>query len=176
MNEFQAWEFHFSPRKNLLSKSNTNISKLFHTNLGFENWVTPGQRSEQLWAGGEGGTQVRFDAVVPSTIFLFIGPESDHWQCLSVTHSLTNSCLVNLIDVTLSCKDANSKLVEVFLVADVDDEDYVGNSFLQIWSWGLDIKLNFFSDFEHKVWSRFWSWLLMFCWGYEFESWSRFWS
>ena len=21
----------------------------------------------------------------------FIGPESDHWQCLSVTHSLTNS-------------------------------------------------------------------------------------
>ena len=26
----------------------------------------------------------------------FIGPESDHWQCLLVTHSLTHSCLVNL--------------------------------------------------------------------------------
>ena len=25
-------------------------------------------------------------------------------------------------------------------------------------SWGLIIKLNFCSDFEHKVWSRFWSW------------------
>ena len=25
-------------------------------------------------------------------------------------------------------------------------------------SWGLVIKLNFCSDFEHKVWSRFWSW------------------
>ena len=25
-------------------------------------------------------------------------------------------------------------------------------------SWGLVIELNFGSDFEHKVWSRFWSW------------------
>ena len=33
--------------------------------------------------------------------------------------------------MTLACKDANSKLVEVVLVADVDDEDYVGNSFLR---------------------------------------------
>ena len=55
---------------------------------------------------------------------------------------------------------------------------------------GLVIKLNFCSDFDHKVWSRFWSWssgkiwsrslfsilLLMFCKGNEVESWSRFWS
>ena len=27
-------------------------------------------------------------------------------------------------------------------------------------SWGLVIKLNYCSDFEHKVWSRFWSWSL----------------
>ena len=51
----------------------------------------------------------------------------------SVTHSLTNSCLVNLIDLTLACEDANSKLVEVVTVADDDDEDRVGNSLLQIW-------------------------------------------
>ena len=50
-----------------------------------------------------------------------------------VTNSLTNSCLVNLIDVTLMCEDANSKLVEVVTVADVSDEDHVGNSLLQIW-------------------------------------------
>ena len=50
-----------------------------------------------------------------------------------VTHSLTHSCLVNLFDVTLECEDANSKLVEAAIVADVDDEDHVGNSFLQIW-------------------------------------------
>ena len=43
-------------------------------------------------------------------------------------HSLTHSCLVNLIDVTLMCEDANSKLVEVVTVADA--EDHAGNSFL----------------------------------------------
>ena len=50
-----------------------------------------------------------------------------------VTDSLTNCHLVNLIDVTLACEDANSKLVEVVTVADVDAEDNVGNSLLQIW-------------------------------------------
>ena len=68
---------------------------------------------------------------------IFIGPESDHWQCLSLTdsltHSLTNSCLVKLIDVTLACEDINSKLVYIVTVANVDDEDCIGNSLLQIW-------------------------------------------
>ena len=49
-----------------------------------------------------------------------------------VTHSLPNSCLVNLIDVTLAREDANSILVKVVTVADVDAEDLVGNSLLQI--------------------------------------------
>ena len=35
--------------------------------------------------------------------------------------------------MTLSFEDDNSKLVEVVSVADVDDEDRVDNSFLQIW-------------------------------------------
>ena len=46
----------------------------------------------------------------------------------SLTHSLTDCCLVNLIDVTLACEHVYSKLV-----ADVSDEDRVGNSLLQIW-------------------------------------------
>ena len=50
-----------------------------------------------------------------------------------VTNSLTHSCLVNFIDVTLACEDGNSKLVEVVTVANVDDEDRAGNSLLQIW-------------------------------------------
>ena len=50
-----------------------------------------------------------------------------------VTHSLTHCRLVNLIDVTLVCEDGNSKLVEVVTVVDVDAEDNVGNSLLQIW-------------------------------------------
>ena len=50
----------------------------------------------------------------------------------SLTHSLIDSRLVNLIDVTLACEDVYSKLVEVVTVADVSDEDRVGNSLLQI--------------------------------------------
>ena len=82
--------------------------------------------------------------------FLFTGPESDHWECLSLTHSLTP--IVNLIDVTLACEDANSKLVEVITVADVDAEDHVGNSLLQIWELTFGPKTKLFSDFEHKGW------------------------
>ena len=53
----------------------------------------------------------------------------------SLTNSLNDSCLVDLIDVTMACEDARSKLVEAVSVADVDDddEDLDGNSLLQIW-------------------------------------------
>ena len=95
---------------------------------------------------------------------IFIGPESDHWQCLSVTHSLTDSCLVNLIYVTLACEDAYSKL-EVVTVAGVGDEDCVGNSLMQIWKLRFAhkslstlvkiLKLKFRRDFEAEVWSVF---------------------
>ena len=50
-----------------------------------------------------------------------------------VSNSLTNSCLVDLIDVTLRCEEANSELVEAVTVADCDAEDHVGNSLLHIW-------------------------------------------
>ena len=46
-----------------------------------------------------------------------------------VSNWLTDSCLVNLIDVTLASEDANSKLVNVVTVA---DEDRVGNNLLRI--------------------------------------------
>ena len=48
-------------------------------------------------------------------------------------NSLTDSYLVDLLDMTLACEDAYSKLVEVVAVADVSDEDRVGNTLLQIW-------------------------------------------
>ena len=38
---------------------------------------------------------------------------------LSLNHSLTPCCLVDLVDVTLACENANSKLVDVVTVADV---------------------------------------------------------
>ena len=37
------------------------------------------------------------------------------------------------MDVTLACEDANSKLVDIVTVANVDDEDCVGNSVFQNW-------------------------------------------
>ena len=65
---------------------------------------------------------------------IFIEPESDHCLPLSVTDSLTDTLTpVNLIDVTLACEGAYSKLVEVVTVNDVSDEDHVGTSLLQIW-------------------------------------------
>ena len=55
-----------------------------------------------------------------------------------------------MIDVTLACEDANSKLVEVVTVANVDDEDRVGNSLLLIWKLTLGHKVKLWSDFEQK--------------------------
>ena len=45
----------------------------------------------------------------------------------------------------LACEDGNSKLVEVVTVVDVDAEDNVGNSLLQIWelTFGSKAKLLF---------------------------------
>ena len=79
--------------------------------------------------------------------------------------------LVDLIDVTLACEDANSKLVEVVTVADVDSEDHVGNSLLQILKLRFGqsltfvqtlstrlvkiLRLKFRQDFEAGVFSAF---------------------
>ena len=43
--------------------------------------------------------------------------------------------------MSLACEDANSKLVQV--VTDVDDEDRVGNSLLQIWKLRFGHKAKF---------------------------------
>ena len=72
----------------------------------------------------------------------------------SLTDSLTNCCLVILIDVGLACEDANSKLVEVVTVADVDDDERFDNGFMQIWKLKFGHKAKFCTNFEHKVWLR----------------------
>ena len=82
-------------------------------------------------------------------------------------HSLTD-----LTDVALVFEDANSKLLEVVAVADVDDEDRVGNSLLQISKlrFGQKAKLfvqssRFGQDFEVEVQARFAAgvWPVFFC-------------
>ena len=56
--------------------------------------------------------------------------------------------------MTLACKDANLKLVEVVTVADADDEKRFDDSCMQIWKLKFGHEAKFCSDFEHKVSSR----------------------
>ena len=50
-----------------------------------------------------------------------------------VSDSLTDSCLVNLIDVTLAWKMSTQNLLRLLIIVDdVEAEDHVGNSLLQI--------------------------------------------
>ena len=109
----------------------------------------------------------RFEFIIRKrSQILFIGPESDHWECLSLTdsltHSLTNSLLFSKLDW---CNPGmwrwQLKLVEVVTVAHVDDKKRVDNSLVQIWKvkFGLKVKFLFRLWVQgFKVWSRFWSW------------------
>ena len=108
------------------------------------------KKNVKVWTSRISGCQV-------SAIYQFYcyrtWVRSLHWLPLSVTHWLTDCCLVDLIDLTLACEDGNSKLVEVVTVADVDAEEHGDGNLVQIWKLKL---LNFCFDFEHMVWSRFW--------------------
>ena len=89
--------------------------------------------------------------------------------------------------MTLACEDANSKLVEVVTIANVDHEDRVGNSLLHTWELRLGYKAKFFQTlstrfgqgFDVEVQARFLGWRLvnilplMFCRCYEVESWLK---
>ena len=52
--------------------------------------------------------------------------------------------------MSLASEDANSKLVDVFTVADFDDEERVSNSLVEILK--LFLRLQFCQDFEAEVW------------------------
>ena len=54
--------------------------------------------------------------------------------------------------MTLRCEDVNSKLVEVHIVADVDDKKRVSDNLVQIPKPKFGHNVEFF--FEHKVWSK----------------------
>ena len=64
----------------------------------------------------------------------------------SLTHSLNNSCLVDLTDETLAFEDANSKLLDVVSVAVVDAEERVDESLVKI------LKLRFGKNLEPEFW------------------------
>ena len=51
----------------------------------------------------------------------------------------------------LACEDGNSKLVEDVTVANIDDEDRVGNSLLQIWELTFGPKTKLFQTLSTRV-------------------------
>jgi len=90
----------------------------------------------------------------------------------SLTHWLTDSCLVNLIYVTLACKDDNSNLLRLLLLLMLMMRNVLTTVWCRFWRWSLVLKLSFCSDFEHKisrfgqdfevdVQARFWNWCLV---------------
>ena len=70
---------------------------------------------------------------------------------------LTHSCLVYLTDVTLAPEDANSKLLDVISVADIDAQERVDDSlvgFLKLkfgWDSVKILRLKFGRDFEAEI-------------------------
>ena len=84
-------------------------------------------------------------------LFVFIGPESDHCLPLSLTDWLTNSLLFSKLDW---CNPGVWRCQLKTLLMRI----VLATICWRFRSWGLVKKLNFCSDFEHKVWSRFWSW------------------
>ena len=89
----------------------------------------------------------------------------------------------------VACEDPTQNLLRLFTVADVDEEKRFDDTSMQIWKLKFGHKAKFCPDFEHKVWSRVWSWSsskilkLKFgqyfpaeaWWGYEVDVWLRFW-
>ena len=85
-------------------------------------------------------------------LFLFLLDPSPIicYPCQWLTQ-LTDSCLVNLINVTLACEDTYSKLVEVVTVLMLMMRIMLATVCCSFGNWGLVIKLSFWSDFEQKV-------------------------
>ena len=78
----------------------------------------------------------------------FRGTQFDFFRLLFtlVSNSLTtDSCCWDFTDVTLAFEDANSKLLDVFNIADVDAEERVDDSLVEI------LKLKFGQEFWLKI-------------------------
>ena len=67
-----------------------------------------------------------------------------HWLPLSLTDSLSAVLIVDLTGVTVAFEDANSILLDVGSVADVDAEESVDDSLVEI------LKLRFGRDLDSE--------------------------
>ena len=99
-------------------------------------------------------------------VVIYFEPEYDHCLLFSqtdwLTDQLTDCCFVDLIDVTMACEDAYSKLLLLLMIV---MRIVLARVCCRFGNWGLVIKLYFCSDFEYfsrdfevEVQVRFWSW------------------
>ena len=107
----------------------------------------------------------------------------DRKQVRSSATLLSNS-LTNVVETDLMwpwrMKMPNQNLIILLLLLMLMMRNVLATACCRFGSEGLVIKLNFCSDFDHKVWSRFWSWSsvgilkLKFGQDVEAEVWSQF--
>ena len=116
----------YSPPGKMRMQSSTGYQELLEERGGY--WEEERKRRKERWWSSR---KRRWTT-------LFIGPESDHWQPLSVTNSLTPWRLVYLTDVTLAFEEANSDLFRL-----------LAQGLVKI------LKLKFRRHFEAEVWSVF---------------------
>ena len=129
------------------------------------------------------------------TVTIIIGPESDHWLCLSLTDWLTDLLTYSIRNVKKTwlmwpwcVRMPTQNLLRLLLLLMLMLRIMLANVCYRFGSWCLVLKLNFFQtlstrvgqDFEVEVQAKFWSWilfiilLLMFSRGYEVESFFNF--
>ena len=85
-----------------------------------------------------------------------------------LTHSLTHSCLVNLIDVTLACEDDHSNLLRLLLLLMLMMRNVLTTVWCRFWNLKFfvqTLRTRFDQDFEVEVQARFASavWPAFFC-------------
>ena len=135
--------------------------------------------SRQVWAGGRPKSLTQEKSLeqnsenLPSQFGFY---RTRSLLATLVSHSLTDFCLVDLIDVTLACEDAKSILVEVVLLlilrnvlatswANFKAEVFFLHKakFFRLWTQDLVmiLKLKFGQYFTADVWLRLWSWILV---------------
>ena len=117
----------------IISMLTTQIEKYNIDTEQFDCCICKFQYDNQVWdISKKSRSEIRFLYKERDFCFVFfIGPESDHWLCLSLTDSLPHSCLVNLMPVN----DANCWMMSQQLLKIMQNEQ---NVWLCEWS-GLDI-------------------------------------
>ena len=71
--------------------------------------------------------------------------------CQWLTPSLTNSCLVNLIDLPWHVKMTTQNLLRLLVLLMLMMRNVLATAWCRFGRWGLVIKLSFCPDFEHKA-------------------------